>query len=76
MKEDATVKSCNIFSENLRKLLLIAPVREKVLSIDPGFRNGCKIAVLDKNGTLIQFCFWNTGTELVGLFVCLIYQLF
>lgn len=42
----------NIFSENIRKLLLIAPIREKVLSIDPGFKNGCKIAVLDKNGTI------------------------
>ncbi|XP_066912868.1 S1 RNA-binding domain-containing protein 1-like [Clytia hemisphaerica] len=53
LKKEAEVKSMNIFSENIRKLLLIAPIREKVLSIDPGFKNGCKIAVLDKNAKML-----------------------
>jgi Transcriptional accessory protein len=48
--KNAENKSIIIFQENLKKLLLISPVKEKVLSIDPGFRHGCKIAAIDRNG--------------------------
>lgn len=44
----------DIFSSNLKHLLLVAPVKNKtVMSIDPGFNNGCKVAVLDKHGMII-----------------------
>ncbi len=50
--ERAAVK---IFSENLRQLLLAPPMgRINVLAIDPGFRTGCKIVCLDKNGNLLH----------------------
>ncbi len=42
-----------VFARNLRSKLLAAPLRGKrVLAIDPGFRTGCKVAVLDETGTL------------------------
>lgn len=44
-----------IFAENLRQLLMGAPLGEKrVLGIDPGFRSGCKLVCLDKNGKLLH----------------------
>lgn len=44
-----------IFSENLRNLLLQSPVRGKtVLGVDPGFRTGCKLAVVDDTGKVLQ----------------------
>lgn len=44
-----------IFSENLRNLLLQSPIRGKtVLGIDPGFRTGCKLAVVDDTGKVLQ----------------------
>ena len=54
-KARADAESIRVFSENLRQLLLEAPVGEKVcLAIDPGFRNGCKCAVLDSHGNLLH----------------------
>jgi uncharacterized protein len=45
----------NIFAANLRNLLLQPPLRgHKVLGIDPGFRTGCKLAVVDENGKYID----------------------
>ncbi len=45
----------NIFAANLRNLLLQPPLRaKKVLGIDPGFRTGCKLTVVDENGKYIQ----------------------
>ena len=53
-KEKADIESIRVFGANLRQLLLGAPVGQKrTLAIDPGFRNGCKIACLDERGGLI-----------------------
>ena len=52
--EEAEGKAAKVFAENLRQLLLEAPMGQKnVLAIDPGFRTGCKIVVLDGQGQLI-----------------------
>ena len=54
-KEKADVESIRIFGENLRQLLLAAPVGQKrVLAIDPGFRTGCKVVCLDEQGELLH----------------------
>ena len=48
------MESIAVFGENLRQLLLSSPVGQKrTLAIDPGYRNGCKIAVLDEMGQLL-----------------------
>ena len=53
-KEKADVESIKVFGENLRQLLLQAPVGEKrTMAVDPGYRNGCKIACLDEQGNLL-----------------------
>ena len=53
-KEKADVESINVFGENLKQLLLAPPVGQKrTMAIDPGFRNGCKIACLDEQGDLL-----------------------
>jgi uncharacterized protein len=45
----------NVFARNLRSLLLAAPLRgRRVLAIDPGFRTGCKLAVLDDTGAMLE----------------------
>lgn len=55
LAEKAEEKSIDIFSLNLEKLLLQAPIKGKtVLGFDPGYRNGCKLAVVDKNGKLLE----------------------
>ena len=54
-KEKADLESIRVFGENLRQLLLGAPVGQKrTLAVDPGFRNGCKIACLDEQGRLLH----------------------
>ena len=54
-KEKADLEAIRVFAENLRQLLLAAPLGEKrVLGIDPGFRTGCKVVVLDANGNLLK----------------------
>ena len=54
-KEKADVESVNVFGENLTQLLLSPPVGQKrTMAIDPGFRNGCKIACLDERGNLLH----------------------
>lgn len=53
-KEKADQEAIRVFTENLRQLLLSAPLGErKVLGIDPGFRTGCKVVCLDANGNLL-----------------------
>ncbi len=53
-KQRADVESIRVFGENLRQLLLQAPVGQKrTMAIDPGYRNGCKIACLDEQGGLL-----------------------
>ncbi len=52
-KEKADATAINVFAKNLKQLLLEAPLGEKnVLAIDPGFRTGCKLVCLDKQGNL------------------------
>ncbi|MBQ9185217.1 MAG: RNA-binding transcriptional accessory protein [Bacteroidales bacterium] len=54
-KEKADKEAIRIFGENLRQLLLQPPVGQKrTMAIDPGFRNGCKIACLDETGRLLH----------------------
>ncbi len=54
-KEKADIESIRIFGENLRQLLLAAPIGQKrVLAIDPGFRTGCKVVCLDEQGNLLH----------------------
>ena len=54
-KEKADLDSIRVFGENLRQLLLAAPVGEKrTLAIDPGFRTGCKVVCLGANGELLH----------------------
>ena len=54
-KEKADLEAIRVFAENLRQLLLSAPLGEKtVLGIDPGFRSGCKVVCLDRNGNLLH----------------------
>jgi uncharacterized protein len=57
-KERADEEAIRVFAENLRQLLLAPPLGEKnVLAIDPGFRTGCKVVCLDRQGKLLH-----TGT--------------
>jgi uncharacterized protein len=54
-KEKADIEAINVFAENLRQLLLGSPLGEKnVLAIDPGFRTGCKVVCLDRQGNFIH----------------------
>ncbi len=54
-KERADREAIRVFAENLRQLLLAAPLGERrVLGVDPGFRTGCKIVALDASGTLLR----------------------
>ena len=54
-KEKADEEAIRVFTENLRQLLLAAPLGQKrVLAIDPGFRTGCKVVCLDAQGNLIH----------------------
>lgn len=55
LKNKSDEKAIKIFSDNLRQLLLAAPLGGKrVLAIDPGFRSGCKTVCLNSNGELIH----------------------
>ena len=55
LKEKAEVVAIDNFGKNLEGLLLQPPIKEKiVLAFDPGFVNGCKIAVVDKNGKYLD----------------------
>ena len=54
-KERADEEAITVFSENLRQLLLSAPLGQKrVMGIDPGFRTGCKVVCLDAQGNLLH----------------------
>jgi uncharacterized protein len=53
-KKRADEEAVKVFAENLRELLLSAPLGQKnVLAIDPGFRTGCKVVLLDRQGKLL-----------------------
>ena len=54
-KEKADDEAIQVFTENLRQLLLSAPLGQKrVMGVDPGFRTGCKIVCLDAQGNLLH----------------------
>jgi uncharacterized protein len=54
-KKRADAEAIRVFAENLRELLLASPLGSKnVLAIDPGFRTGCKVVVLDRQGKLLH----------------------
>lgn len=54
-KEKADNEAIVIFSQNLRQLLLASPLGQKmVLAIDPGYRTGCKVVILDAQGNLLN----------------------
>lgn len=54
-KEQADGEAIDVFAQNLRQLLLSAPLGQKrVLAIDPGFRSGCKVVALDNQGNLLH----------------------
>ena len=54
-KEKADEEAINVFTQNLRQLLMDAPLGQKrVMGIDPGFRTGCKVVCLDAQGNLLH----------------------
>lgn len=54
-KQQADEKAIIVFADNLRELLLASPLGQKaILAIDPGFRTGCKVVALDKQGKLLE----------------------
>ncbi len=55
-KKIADEEAIRVFAENLKQLLMAAPLGQKsVMAIDPGFRTGCKVVCLDKQGKLLEF---------------------
>jgi len=55
LTEKADAHAINVFATNLRNLLLVPPIKgETVLGLDPGFRTGCKVAVIDPTGRVID----------------------
>ncbi|TCO76440.1 Tex family protein [Marinisporobacter balticus] len=56
LTERAEEEAIKVFGKNTKPLLLVAPVKNvKVLAIDPSYRTGCKIAVLDETGKLLEY---------------------
>ncbi len=57
LTDKANIEAINSFSRNVEALLLQPPIKEKiVLAFDPGFTNGCKLAVIDKTGKYLYSC--------------------
>src|SRR5699024_3205046 len=55
LTETAEVQAISIFSENLRNLLLQPPLKGRmILGVDPAFRTGCKLAVIDETGKMYE----------------------
>ena len=68
LTEEAEEGAIKVFAENLRQLLMQAPIKDKiVLAIDPGFRTGCKWAVVDVTGKVLEtgvvFCTIGSNTS-------------
>lgn len=54
-KQVAEKKAIEVFAENLKELLLASPLGQKaILGVDPGFRSGCKVVALDRQGKLLE----------------------
>ncbi|MXV50523.1 S1 RNA-binding domain-containing protein [Pedobacter sp. HMF7647] len=65
-KKAADEEAIKVFAENVRQLLLAAPLGQKrVMAIDPGFRTGCKLVCLDDHGSLLEYTaiFPHTGAS-------------
>ena len=55
LTDKANIIAINNYKDNLEKLLLTPPIKEKVvLALDPGYRTGTKVAVVDKNGLMLE----------------------
>ena len=55
LTDRANVSAIKVFSDNLHQLLMQPPIKGKVtLGVDPGFRTGCKLAVVDENGKVLD----------------------
>ena len=55
LTDKANIVAINNYKDNLEKLLLTPPIKEKVvLALDPGYRTGTKVAVVDKNGLMLE----------------------
>jgi len=55
LKQKADLSAISVFGKNLNQLLMTPPVSQRViLSVDPAFRTGCKLAVIDENGTYLE----------------------
>ncbi len=55
LKEQADLEAIRVFADNLKQLLLAPPLGQKrILAIDPGFRTGCKLVCLDREGKLLH----------------------
>ena len=56
LTEHAEEEAIKVFGKNTKSLLLVAPVKDmRVLAIDPSYRTGCKLAVLDETGKLLEY---------------------
>ena len=56
LTERAEDEAIKVFAKNTEKLLMVPPVRGKrIISIDPGYRTGCKVAVIDETGKLLAY---------------------
>ena len=54
LTERAELEAVKIFAKNTEKLLMVPPVKgSRIISLDPGFRTGCKVAVIDESGRLL-----------------------
>ncbi len=57
LKQKASDDAINIFGKNLHELLITPPlVNQVILGMDPGYKTGCKLAVIDKNGLYLDSC--------------------
>jgi len=57
LKERADIAAISVFGKNLNQLLMTPPVTKRViLGVDPAFRTGCKLAVIDENGNFLESC--------------------
>ena len=57
LKKQADLEAITVFSENMRELLLAAPLGQKrTMALDPGFRTGAKLVCLGSQGELLHFC--------------------
>lgn len=55
LTDKSEIEAIEIFKENLKNLLLQPPLKEKsILGLDPGYRTGCKVAIVDKNGFYVE----------------------